>query len=122
MDARFLVWLHNHPLEDKRSILPNAELFDLVVTSAHFVCMSSVFSFYFYLLCNKIIISPVYDQIPIEEEQIELLEQIFGEENIYNFSEKNKFTESIYNFYEASDCRPHVANKIMDIIYNENEA
>ena len=67
----------------------------------------------------KIIISPVYDQVPMEKEQIELLEQLFGKENIYNFSGKNRFTESIYNFYETSHYRPHVANEIMKIIYQE---
>ena len=65
----------------------------------------------------KIIISPLYDQVPMEKEQIELLERIFGKEYIYNFSGKNQFTEPIYNFYENSHYRPHVANEIMEIIY-----
>ncbi len=67
----------------------------------------------------KIIISPIYDQVPMEKEQIELLEQIFGKEYIYNFSGKNQFTEPIYNFYENSHYRPHVANEIMKIIYKQ---
>jgi hypothetical protein len=65
----------------------------------------------------KIIISPVYDQVPMEEEQVELLEQIFGQENIYNFSGKNKFSDPINNFYETSHYKPFVANEIMNIIY-----
>ena len=65
-----------------------------------------------------IIISPAYDQIEMEEAQIQLLEEIFGKENIYNFSGKNEFTRSIHNFYEDSHYRPKIANKIMTLIYN----
>ena len=65
----------------------------------------------------KIIISPVYDQIPLETAQLELLEELFGKENIYNFSGPNKFTEPIANFYETSHYRPILANQLMKIIY-----
>lgn len=65
----------------------------------------------------KIIISPLYDQIALENTQLQLLENIFGRENIYDFSGKNEFTESIPNFYETSHYRPHVANEIMELIY-----
>jgi hypothetical protein len=67
----------------------------------------------------KIVISPIYDQIPMEENQIKLLEEVFGTQNIYNFSGKNELTEPIYNFYEASHYRPHVANQIMKEIYKD---
>lgn len=66
----------------------------------------------------KIVISPIYDQIPMEKEQLELLEEIFGKQNIYNFSGKNEFTNAISNYYETSHYRPHVANKIFDFIYS----
>lgn len=65
----------------------------------------------------KIVLSPVYDQVPVESDQVKLLEDIFGQENIYNFSGKNKFTEPVYNYYEASHYRPHVANEILEIVY-----
>lgn len=65
----------------------------------------------------KIVISPVYDQVPLEQEQVDLLNKIFGVENVYNFSGKNKFTEPISNYYEDNHYRPHVANEIMEIIY-----
>lgn len=67
----------------------------------------------------KIIISPLYDQIPLEKAQLELLQSIFGEENVFDFSGKNKLTEPITNFYEQSHFRPHVADSIMKIIYTE---
>lgn len=65
----------------------------------------------------KIIISPIYDQVPMEQEQISLLNSIFGKEHIYNFSGINSFTGSIGNYYEHSHYRPHVANEILKTIY-----
>ena len=67
----------------------------------------------------KIIISPLYDQVSMEQEQIELLEDVFNKENIYNFSGKNKLTEPIYNFYETSHYRPHIANEILEVVYKK---
>jgi len=58
----------------------------------------------------------------MEAAQVELLEQIFGRENLFNFSGKNKLTESISNFYESSHYRPHVANEIMSIVYQEKDS
>lgn len=69
----------------------------------------------------KIIISPNYDQIPLEEEQIELLNEIFGKKNVYNFSGKNMFTDPISNFYEDSHYRPVVANEILKEIYSKTD-
>ncbi len=66
----------------------------------------------------KIIIPPNYDQIPLNVEQITLLEKIFGKEFIYNFSGKNNFTENLSNFYEDQHFRPPVADSIMKIIYS----
>tara|TARA_B100000809_G_scaffold249300_1_gene280408 strand:+ start:8199 stop:9194 length:996 start_codon:yes stop_codon:yes gene_type:complete len=73
--------------------------------------------FYKHNTSYKIVISPLYDQIPLEEEQVKTLEEVFGKENIYNFSGINQFTTPLYNFYETSHYRPHVANKIIDLIY-----
>jgi len=67
----------------------------------------------------KIVVSPLYDQVPMEVEQLEILEQIFGKQNIYNYSGKNKFTEPIRNFYETSHYRPHVANEILKSVYSK---
>ena len=65
----------------------------------------------------KIVISPIYDQIPMENDQIELLINIFGEKNVFNFSGKNDFTKFIHNYYEDSHYRPVVANEILEAIY-----
>ncbi|WP_452221014.1 hypothetical protein [Lacinutrix salivirga] len=65
----------------------------------------------------KIVISPIYDQIPMEKEQLTVLQSIFKTENVYDFSGINSFTTPISNYYEYSHFRPHVANKILDSIY-----
>ena len=45
----------------------------------------------------KIVVAPTYDQIPIPNDQLNLLYSILGQDNVYNFSGKNRFTEPIYN-------------------------
>lgn len=66
----------------------------------------------------KVIVSPMYDQIPIGSEQLNLLINIFGESNVYNFSGKNQFTNNIGNFYETEHYKPYIANSILSKIYN----
>jgi len=65
----------------------------------------------------RIVISPAYDQIPLGIDHIELLNNIFGAETVHDYSGVNKYTESIYNYYESSHFRPHVAADIMARIY-----
>lgn len=66
----------------------------------------------------KIIINPLYDQIKMSSEDLNYLKNLFGENNVFDFSGINEYTESKYNYYERSHYRPHVANKIMEVIYN----
>lgn len=65
----------------------------------------------------RIVLSPIYDQTPVEQDQIDLLNEIFGKDKVFNFSGKNEFTDPIHNYYETSHFRPHVADEIMNIIY-----
>ena len=66
----------------------------------------------------RIVISPLYDQIPFTAERMQNLKNIFDEDKIFDFSGVNEFTESIYNYYEDSHYRPHVARRILEIIYD----
>jgi hypothetical protein len=68
----------------------------------------------------RIVVSPLYDQIPLSSERLELLESLFGKENVHNFSGKNQFTEVIGNYYDGSHYRPHVADEILRVIYENN--
>jgi len=99
---------------------PKSEIINYEVTSEEIEQLESIKTIFSkHNTKYKIIISPLYDQIPMKKEQVEILEQILGKENIYNYSGKNKFTKPLHNFYEASHYRPHVANEIMSIIYED---
>lgn len=65
----------------------------------------------------KIVISPLFNQIPMETEQLELLYSIFGKDRVFNFSGTNTLTTPISNYFENSHYKPFVANIILDSIY-----
>jgi hypothetical protein len=67
----------------------------------------------------KIIISPLYDQIGLNRDDVKSLCRIFGTENVYDFSGINEFTNNYRNYYETSHYRPHVTCKIIKEIYKE---
>ncbi|MDC7242694.1 MAG: hypothetical protein PQJ44_01650 [Sphaerochaetaceae bacterium] len=70
--------------------------------------------------CNtdyKIIISPLYAQVSMSENDLLILYSIFGADNVFNYSGKNEITENYINYYENSHYRPHVASWILDDIY-----
>lgn len=65
----------------------------------------------------KLVVSPLYNQTIINPKDISILVSIFGQENIYNFSGINKFTDDPSNFYESSHFRYKIGNQILDSIY-----
>ena len=66
----------------------------------------------------KIVISPLYDQKRINEADIKLLSELFGEKNVNDYSGKNEITASKTNYYESSHYKPYIANKIMMEVYS----
>lgn len=68
----------------------------------------------------KIVISPLYDQIKLNKESHSILCEIFGKENIYDFSGVNEWNKDYHNYYENSHYRPLVSAEIMGIIYSDN--
>ena len=69
----------------------------------------------------KIVISPLYNQIKFNPADLAILHRMFGKENVYDFSGKNRFTNDYHNYYEQSHYRPTVASDILHIIYPETE-
>jgi hypothetical protein len=67
----------------------------------------------------KIVISPLYDQKRISRQDLTKLEHIFGNQKVFDFSGKNKFTNDYRNYYETSHYRPHVAREILEEVYND---
>ena len=65
----------------------------------------------------KIVISPLYNQIKINEADVVLLKRIFGDMNVFDFSGINTITNDYHNYYESSHYRPHITNLIMQEIY-----
>lgn len=65
----------------------------------------------------KIVISPGYDQIKLAKSDLDYLNNLFGESNVFDFSGQNKYTNDYRNYYEIVHYRPHVADDIMEEIY-----
>jgi hypothetical protein len=65
----------------------------------------------------KIIISPLYDQIQLNPADLDRLKRIFGESRVFDYSGKNRITESIENYYEDKHYRPEVGILILQEIY-----
>lgn len=64
----------------------------------------------------KVVISPLYNQRKFSTEDQCILRQTFGK-NLYDYSGKNQFTSSIYNFYETSHYLPKVGDQLLREIY-----
>lgn len=65
----------------------------------------------------KVVISPLYNQVKLNDKDLSYLKKKFGADNIFDFSGKNIMTNNYENYYESSHYRPHVAREIMRIIY-----
>lgn len=67
----------------------------------------------------KVVISPLFDQIRLNTDDLMFLKETFGKGNVYDFSGPNKRNSDYHNFYENSHYRPCVANDILKIIYSK---
>lgn len=65
----------------------------------------------------KVIISPLYNQQELQEEDKNKLSLLFGAENIFDFSGVNCITNDYHNYYEDSHYRPCVAQYILKTAY-----
>ena len=70
----------------------------------------------------RIVISPLYNQEKLNPADLRYLQQLFGEENVFDFSGINPITNNEQNYYETSHYRPHIANAIMKVIYDGQES
>jgi hypothetical protein len=69
----------------------------------------------------RIVISPLYDQVKFNQSDLEVLQNLFGKENVFDFSGINSFTIPVTNYYEESHYRPQVADSILKIIYSARQ-
>lgn len=66
----------------------------------------------------KIAISPLYDQLKLNKEDLIFLEEVFGKNNVHDFSGINEITNDYRNYYESSHYRKNIATQIMDTLYD----
>lgn len=66
----------------------------------------------------KIIISPCYNQIKLNPKDSTALCEIFGAQNVFDFSGVNKWTSDYHNYYEPNHYLPSVASELMKIAYS----
>lgn len=65
----------------------------------------------------RIVINPLYDQIKINKSDLDYLKDVFGKNNVFDFSGQNRFTDDYRNYYETSHYRPNVSSEIIEEIY-----
>lgn len=65
----------------------------------------------------KVIISPLYDQLKLHEQDLIYLKSVFGAENVFDFSGINEYTNNFKNYYGKSHYRPHIARELLEIVY-----
>jgi hypothetical protein len=65
----------------------------------------------------RIVISPQYDQIKFNPEDLHYLEDLFGKDFVFDFSGRNILTETYKYYYDKFHYRPRVSRQIMEIIY-----
>ena len=71
--------------------------------------------------CNyKIVINPLFTQEKLPPAELNVLQDIYGAKNVYDFSGINDFTSRFDNYYDGLHYRPLVANNILAKIYAAN--
>lgn len=68
----------------------------------------------------KLVISPQYNTPKFNIKDYDILIEIFGSENVFDFSGENTITTDYTNYYERSHYRPEVGRQIFEIIYSKD--
>ena len=65
----------------------------------------------------RVVVSPLYDQIRLNPTDLGALREIFGHDNVVDFSGEGPLTSDLQNYYETSHFRPLVARAILSVLY-----
>jgi len=68
----------------------------------------------------RILITPLFNQIAFNKKDLSILETMFGEKNVFDFSGNNEFTEKISNYYDVFHFKPYVGAEILNIVYKSS--
>ena len=71
--------------------------------------------------CYRVVVSPLYDQIKMNPEDVKALGEIFGAENVFDFSGVSEFTSDYRNYYDDSHYRPNVTREVLNIAYGKKQ-
>jgi hypothetical protein len=66
----------------------------------------------------RIVLSPMYDQLYFNEQDLSTLKTIFGEQTVFDYSGVNSYTNNIRNYYDNFHYKPMLAKTILKEIYN----
>jgi len=67
----------------------------------------------------RIIICPIYDQIAFNKNDVAILQNIFGNDNVFDFSGINEFTDEKSNYYDGTHFKKYVGKEVLDIVYED---
>jgi hypothetical protein len=65
----------------------------------------------------RVVVSPLYDQIRLNPTDLGALRELFGQDNVVDFSGEGPLTSDLHNYYETSHFRPPVARAILSVLY-----
>lgn len=65
----------------------------------------------------KVVVSPLFNQIKFNPADLQALRDVFGKDNVYDFSGMSDITPDYSDYYEDSHFRPAVARRLMDSVY-----
>lgn len=68
----------------------------------------------------KIILGPIYTQRKTNEKDITTLKNIFGNQNVFDFSGINKYSNNIGNYYDHTHYKTYIGAELLQIIYNKD--
>ena len=65
----------------------------------------------------RIVISPMFDQIKMNPQDVLILKEIFGADKVFDFSGVNEYTNDVSNYYEKNHYRPKLCKQLLKQIY-----
>ncbi len=68
----------------------------------------------------RIIVNPNWKQEKLNPMDVAKLKEIFGNQFVFDFSGRNKFSTNSHYYYENAHYRPKLGNEILKIIYRHN--
>ncbi|MDR1861123.1 MAG: hypothetical protein LBR06_09420 [Bacteroidales bacterium] len=67
----------------------------------------------------RVIISPLYEQIRLNPDDLQLLHEIFGADKVTDFTGKNAFSDNKRNYYEPHHFRSQPVDSLLKTVYEK---